>query len=297
MSDQIKPKLTIFTPTWNRADLLPRLFQSIRSQVDADGIVEWLVIDDGSTDDTQAVLAAFAKERPDLVRNLRVENGGKHRAINRASHESRGDWIMVVDSDDALVGGAITNVLKLIAQFDGVKEIGLIRGLCSFPEIERSDHSFQTARNPCRHWEWVSSQKPFDSAQVFRRSALAMHPFPEFDGEHFMAEAWLYHSMDSTHKVLFINNVWVNCWYQTNGLSRNALQVRLQSPRSTMLVYSVILNSPSDCKTVSRASANWWRYWFHANEPALKSVKRPRWLFALFGWILYRRDLIRLRQS
>lgn len=126
MTKPVRPKLTIFTPTWNRADLLPRLFGSISDQAPVDGSVEWLVLDDGSTDDTPEVLAQLASVRPDLVRFLRVENGGKHRAINRAAHQARADWIMLVDSDDALAPGAIGDVLHNVGRYDGDERIGLI---------------------------------------------------------------------------------------------------------------------------------------------------------------------------
>ena len=86
----LKPILTIFTPAFNRAELLPRLFESIQSQVPEGAPVEWLVIDDGSSDETPTDLASFESLRADLARSVRVENGGKHRAINRAASLARG---------------------------------------------------------------------------------------------------------------------------------------------------------------------------------------------------------------
>src|SRR5690606_10843869 len=135
--------------------------------------------DDGSTDDTPEILARFAAERPLSVRFLRVENGGKHRAINRAAHEAGADWIMFVDSDDAVAQAALGDVLQHVGRYDGDERIGLIRGLKGFPEQGGCRFLFNRAGVPQQHWQWISSQAGFDSAEVVRRSALMKHPFPE----------------------------------------------------------------------------------------------------------------------
>lgn len=297
MTNTAKPKLTIFTPAWNRADLLPRLFRSIADQVPADGSVEWLVIDDGSTDDTPEVLAQFASERPDLVRFRRVENGGKHRAINRAAHEARAEWIMLVDSDDAVAEGAIVDVLQQVARYDGDERIGLIRGLKGFPEQGGARFSFNRAGTSLQHWQWISSQAAFDSAEAVRRTALRAHPFPEYEGERFMAESWLWHALDSTHQLVCVNSVWVDCWYQEGGLSANALRVRLKSLRSTMDVYKVIAESPARRGIRARASINGWRYRLHARREGLVPVPTFPWSYMFPGWLLSLRDRFLLRRG
>jgi len=295
MNKPAKPKLTIFTPAWNRADLLPRLFCSISDQAPADGSVVWLVIGDRSTDDTPEVLSRLAAERPDVVRFLRVENGGKHRAINRAAHEARADWIMLVDSDDAVAEGAIGDVLQHVAHYDGDERIGLIRGLKGFPEQGGSRFSFNRAGVTQQHWQWISSQAGFDSAEVVRRSALMKHPFPEHEDERFMAESWLWHALDCTHQLVCVNSVWVDCWYQDGGLTANALRVRLNSLRSTMDVYKVIAESPARRGIRARAAINGWRYRFHARREGLVRVPTFPWSYVFPGWLLSLRDRFLLR--
>lgn len=298
MTNTPNPKLTIFTPSWNRADLLPRLFRSIAHQAPVDGSVEWLVIDDGSTDDTPEVLAQFAAERPDLVRFLRVDNGGKHRAINRAAYQARADWIMLVDSDDAVAEGAISNVLQHVGRYDGDEQIGLIRGLKSFPEQRGFEFSFHQPGVPQWHWQWISSQSRPDTAELVRRSAMALHPFPEHEGERFIAESWLWHALDSSHQMVCVNNVWVDCWYQPDGLSASALSVRLNSPRGTADVYKAIAHSPARLRIRARASINGWRYLLHAKDRGVEFAIAISFLFAIPGWLMYQRDrrLLRRRQ-
>lgn len=282
--------LTIFTPAYNRAHLLPRLFDSIKSQVDSGDPVEWLVIDDGSSDDTEAVLARFASERPDLVRFVRVENGGKHRAINRAARLARGEWIMIVDSDDRLADGAIRQVLETIRLIESDPRVGLLRALKHFPELD-SRHRFEVQDNPCQHIDWVRSQQPFDTAEVIRRTALQTHPFPDFPGERFMAEGWLWHRLDRTHLTFFVERAWVECFYQDEGLSASSRRIRANSPYSAMEVYAAMLESGLPMRLRVRTSINWWRYHFHANRhTTFISPFRVPVAFAPLGWFMFLHD-------
>lgn len=99
--------ITIFTPTYNRAHLLPRLYESISKQDCMD--FEWLVIDDGSTDNTQALFEEWMdQEHPFSIFYQKVKNGGKQRAINQAVSMAKGEYFFIVDSDDALTPDAVS---------------------------------------------------------------------------------------------------------------------------------------------------------------------------------------------
>lgn len=283
--------LTIFTPTYNRAHLLPRLFESIKSQVHQGDPVEWLVIDDGSTDDTVGVLEGFACERKDMVRLVHVENGGKHRAINLAAKIARGNWIMIVDSDDRLIAGAVRQVLDTIRLIDSDTQVGVLRALSVFPELA-SEHSFKIGKNPCRYASWITEQRPFDASEVVRRAALLLNPFPEFSGERFMAEGWLWHRLDRTHLTFFINTNWVECFYQHDGLSANSSQARASSPLGAISVYAAMLDTKLPFRWRFRSSINWWRYYFHAahQHREIESEFSVSLTYAPFGWLMYLRD-------
>lgn len=289
--------LTVFTPAYNRAKLLPRLFESIRKQIRAGHRIEWLIIDDGSTDETTIVLQSFEKEEPHLIKWIRSENGGKHRAINRAAKSASGDWIMLVDSDDYVADGAIEEVLSAIKENNDRKEIGLIRGLRRFPGLE-TEHRFKLATNPCFHTDWIDKQKAFDSAEVIRKSALSMHPFPEFPGERFMAEGWLWHRLDRTHKTLFINQEWIVCTYQAEGLSANSARIRAMSPLSAMEVYREMFQQSSNSLLRARSAINWWRYRFHALAAGkeLRDFELPRG-YTPVAALLFVRDRLKLRNT
>ena len=288
--------LTIFTPAFNRAHLLPRLFESIKSQVRPSDPVEWLVVDDGSTDDTAEILNQMKDERPDLVRFVRTENGGKHRAVNQAVQVARGDWIMIADSDDRLANGAIADVERTVGTIGSSSAIGVLRALRLFPGSS-SGHRFRIPRNPCRHSEWVSSQRPYDTAEVRLLEVLKLYPFPEVPEERFMAEGWLWYTIEKTHLTLFVNNSWIECFYQDDGLSAASRRNRAASPCSAMLVYQAMIESSLSFPRRLRSSVNWWRYYFHAaflhkTVPQEFSASNA---YALLGWLMYLRDRLSKR--
>lgn len=91
-------QITIFTPTYNRANLLPRLYNSLLRQSKKN--FEWLVVDDGSTDDTGELFKSWIKENQIVIRYYSVPNGGKQRAINLALKLTSSEAFFIVDSDD-----------------------------------------------------------------------------------------------------------------------------------------------------------------------------------------------------
>ena len=89
------PVLTVLTPTYNRAKYLPKCYESLCSQTKSD--FEWLIIDDGSTDDTEKVVNAWISDchrRFDIV-YVKKENGGKHTAINYSAEYIRGSIVLI----------------------------------------------------------------------------------------------------------------------------------------------------------------------------------------------------------
>ena len=109
--------ITIITPTYNRAILLKRLYESLKNQTNYD--FEWLIVDDGSTDDTQTVIQEFEKENLIAIQSLRQDNGGKHRALNRGIARVNTELIFIVDSDDYLPKDAVDLILRYHKKYYG----------------------------------------------------------------------------------------------------------------------------------------------------------------------------------
>ena len=104
-------KITVFTPTYNRKYILGNLYRSLQRQSSFD--FEWLIVDDGSTDDTEALVFQWIHEQNSFpIRYYLQNNGGKCRAINRGLQEAQGDLFLVIDSDDYLTQDAIQKICK-----------------------------------------------------------------------------------------------------------------------------------------------------------------------------------------
>ena len=124
-------KITVFTPTYNRAYSLKRLFDSLVNQTYKD--FEWVIVDDGSTDNTEELVEYFQKQYTNfLILYKKTENGGKHRAINRGMKLVNGDMILFVDSDDWLRKDALEWIAKVEASIpENEKEnYAGVQGLC-----------------------------------------------------------------------------------------------------------------------------------------------------------------------
>ncbi|MFZ2079551.1 MAG: glycosyltransferase family 2 protein [Xanthobacteraceae bacterium] len=103
------PLFTVFTPTYNRAHTLHRVYDGLRAQSLRD--FEWLVVDDGSTDNTATLIADWAKSADFSIRYFKQEHLGKHFAHNLAVREARGQMFVPLDSDDACVPDALERMM------------------------------------------------------------------------------------------------------------------------------------------------------------------------------------------
>ena len=120
-------KITVFTPTYNRAYVIDELYNSLLNQTVTD--FEWIVIDDGSNDNTEEYFNKICKnENPFKIIYLKQENGGKHRAINRGVQLAEGELFFIVDSDDYLTSDAIEKLIKWRSGLDNSKKWAGISG-------------------------------------------------------------------------------------------------------------------------------------------------------------------------
>lgn len=102
--------LTIFTPTYNRANKLENVYNSLKNQISSE--YEWLIVDDGSIDNTKKIVEKFINDSLLNVRYIKKDNGGKHTAHNLAVDEAKGKYFMCLDSDDFLKENTINSLLE-----------------------------------------------------------------------------------------------------------------------------------------------------------------------------------------
>ena len=116
----MKPLITIFTPTYNRESYLKILYDSLKNQNSQN--FQWVIVDDGSEDNTKTLIDSFIKESLFDIIYKKVQNGGKMRAINHGLYLACGEYFFIVDSDDYLSENATELIEKYGA--DLPKEFG-----------------------------------------------------------------------------------------------------------------------------------------------------------------------------
>ena len=103
-------KITVCTPTYNRANVLHRVFDSLKSQSYKN--FEWIIIDDGSKDETDKVIQTFIEKSEMNIRYYYQENQGKHNALNKAVSFAEGELFVIADSDDRFKPNSLEVIAK-----------------------------------------------------------------------------------------------------------------------------------------------------------------------------------------
>lgn len=144
-------KITVFTPTYNRGYLLGKLYESLLKQTNTD--FEWLIIDDGSNDNTSNIINKFIDDDKIRIRYFYQENCGKHRAINKGLDIAEGELFFIVDSDDTLIPAAIELVLEKYKSVENCPEFAGISFNKGYSEKEIVGKTFSSEFMDCTNLE------------------------------------------------------------------------------------------------------------------------------------------------
>ena len=227
--------IAVLTPAYNRADLLPRLYQSLAAQTCRD--FTWIIVDDGSTDGTRDLVAGWQKEgHVDIVYSYQ-ENAGKMAAINRGVQACQAELVYIVDSDDLLPLDSLEAVMAAWQRYGGPDCSGVI-GLKA-----RID-----ADGPVGTWMpdllYETGYRLYnvhgfrgDAAQVYRTDILRQHPFPVAEGEKFVPEGYIWSEIDKRYRLVVLNRIIYRCEYQADGYSANVHRNQARNPKGFMLAY------------------------------------------------------------
>ena len=227
-------KFTVFTPTFNRAYCLQKLYDSLLKQTFTD--FEWLIIDDGSTDETSELIESFSKNNnPFEIVYKRKENGGKVRAINYGIKYARGELFYIVDSDDYLPENSleiINNVERSIPA-DRKKEFCGVCGLKSYPDNSIVGTTYDWGRYlDITHLERDSRSMDGDKAEAYYTDVLIRYPFPEFSGEKFIMLCVVWDQMaHDGYKIRYFNDIVYYCEYLEDGITKNSRNIKRKNPQ------------------------------------------------------------------
>ncbi len=201
--------ITVVTPTYNREKLLVRVWNSLQKQTYKN--FEWIVIDDGSMDNTRELIAEWKKKSPFNIIYEYQENSGKHIAVNRAVEMAKGKWIVIADSDDSFREDAF--------------EI-LISEYYKIPEKERDEFKGITCRcyneeqNGILGDDFPNDKYVIDCKEddfkyklhikgelwgITKTEIMKENPFPIIEGIKFFPESIIWDSIAKKYKTRYIN--------------------------------------------------------------------------------------------
>ncbi|MEG0559839.1 MAG: glycosyltransferase family 2 protein [Muribaculaceae bacterium] len=227
--------LTIFTPTYNRAYILPSLYESLCAQSTKKFI--WLIVDDGSTDNTETLINKWIKENIISITYIRQNNGGKMRAHNRGVLEAKTELFLCVDSDDHL--NDINDVQCILNKWNEVNNNINIAGIIAYKLINNIiEYTFPkdiklTPLNKLYQKGFIG-----DTTLVYRTDILKNHLFPEIDGEKFITEAYIYDQIDQKYIMSLFHRAIIKCAYLNDGYSKNAIKLKKDNPIGWFLYYN-----------------------------------------------------------
>lgn len=238
--------LTIITPAYNRAELLPRLYESLLRQTNSD--FDWLVVDDGSTDGTSELIQGYREEKKIPISYERQQNAGKHTALNRGIAGVGSDLTFIVDSDDYLPENAVETILSYHEKYKNTPKLcgySFLRchgdgrvNTAYFPEDEKIDTYLHVR---------INGNIGGDKAEVFFTDILKQYPFPIFAGEKYMPEDVVWIQMSGPWRMVHINkNVYI-CDYLEGGLTNTGRRMKIHSPKGMTLRSRLYLENPETC--------------------------------------------------
>ena len=289
---------TVFTPIHNRAHTLSRVYQSLKAQTFQD--FEWLIVDDGSQDDSGAMVKQWQREAHFPIRYIWQENTGKPIAVNRGVQQAQGALFLTLDSDDACLPIALQ---RLKFHWDAI------------PGDQQADFSTVTCLTQNPDGAIVGDRFPFDPTDSnslelrlkykvkgekwgFQRTdVLEQFPNPRIAGETYITESIVWNRIALKYKTRYVNEPLRIYFRSSAGLGTT--QARVRNCRSARFYYQefVNLDYPIPRAPLLKGYANYVRYSWHSKVSPIGQVREipsvAYWLMALpVGSLLYLRDLL-----
>lgn len=235
--------ITIFTTTYNRGYIIENLYYSLKSQTCKD--FEWVVIDDGSIDNTEDLFHKWEIETSEFpIKYKKVINGGKHRAINLGVNMAATDAFFIVDSDDYLVENAIEQVQKWFQTICGNSQYAGVSGLKGYSKDSPIGGwgIFSGKYIDATNLERAKYGLLHDKAEIYKTSFLKKYPFPEFEGENFLTEGIVWNKIAlEGYKIRWYKEIIYICDYLDDGLTRCGYKRSIQNPKGYMSYLKLML--------------------------------------------------------
>lgn len=240
--------ISVITPTYNRAYILGKCYESLVKQTSQ--AFEWVVVDDGSSDNTEELVKTFIEENKIKIKYIKQENGGKHIAHNTAVLNSQGELVVCLDSDDVLTEDAIEKAIAFWQANAQPHNTGILAKRGDMVERKPICSELPQGVKECTMFD-LTNKYGFegDTILYFRRELLEKNLFSSFEGERFIPETNMYIEIDKVGTMLLLDEVLYLCEYLPDGLTAKYHSLLERNPNGTADTYYKQMCMARDFKT------------------------------------------------
>lgn len=291
-------KLTIFTPSYNRRELLKNLYLSIVTNVSRlsnDDCVEWLIVDDGSTQDYSKIISSFISTERLAITYFKKQNGGKHTAFNYAIEKCNGDLFVCVDDDDSLLPLAINQFFYYGRLYQNTN-YGAFVGRVVDEKGSLLGKSLKNETIVSNTLEIRDKYKYWGEPEIYFVSKLKQFRFSVFNQEKFLTEAFLFDDMSIKYPFVYLQKPFMVKKYLPGGLTDNQLKIRIESPVGTTNYY---LKRQKQCKGLAniKARINKIRFNFWVTDNVVFKISFFDVLLFPIAFIFYLHDKVKYKKN
>ncbi|MGO4543331.1 glycosyltransferase family 2 protein [Paenibacillus sp. 2TAB23] len=234
--------LTVFTPTYNRAYCLHQVYESLQRQTCKD--FEWLIIDDGSSDDTEKLVASWVAKQDMTINYIYQHNQGMHGAHNTAYERMKTELNVCIDSDDYMPDDAVERIVRFWQENKSDKVCGFV-GLDAYSNGNIVGSTFPTELKSSTLFDLYHKYGVTgDKKLVYRTSLTKRYPYPLFEGERYVGLDYKYHLINQQYELLLMNEVLCHVEYLADGSSRNMLMQYRKNPNGFVFYRKSLMEMP-----------------------------------------------------
>lgn len=258
------PFITILTPTYNRAAELKKCYESLCNQKEKN--FKWLIIDDGSTDNTKENINRWMSNINDFdIKYVYKDNGGKHTALNIGFKMVDTELTFIVDSDDILTEDATLHIYEkycIIKDNNKVAGIAFLRGY----DKKRYIGDLFPINDGIMNDIDVRLKKNIkgDKAEVWKTNILRNYEFPVFSGEKFQGENYVWFQIAKEYDMFYCNKIIYITEYLEGGLTKSGKGMRIRNPFGGMENSKIYFCQKAPLKTKFKCGILFITYGFFA---------------------------------
>ena len=284
-----KVDITVATPTYNRSYCIEQVFQSLSKQTLKS--FEWIVVDDGSTDNTKEVIEKLVVNSKFPIKYVSKINGGKHTAINQALRMADGELFLIFDSDDKCTDDSLEFMFSKWKEFSlKYDDLAGVTTLSKSPEGIIIGNKFPADGDVDHMFHYYQKNHIYgDKWDIHSTKILQQYPFPEIDEQKFCPESLIWNRISKNYKTAFFNKPTKIATYLEDGLSKNLVKLRMKYPKLNIIYYKELLDHKLPLKLKFRAAANYLRFSLHDGSFYRNFFKNPIFFMpaSLLGILMY----------